>query len=232
MMIKHLQYLKYIMRHKWYVFIGCCNAGIWWRGLLHDLSKFSPSEWGPYAEYFYGGEHKTFDELMLASLDTYECWEMSKEGVEEAFDRAWLHHQHHSPHHWQYYVLREDSGATKVLEIPKAFRKELLADWKGAGRAIVGKAADTKAWYLENRANMLLAPQTQRWIEDQLGLTDAERFDYVAPPLVISKDDVMFLRTTTGCTMARAKRALQNSGGDVEKACAALQHRIDSTSEC
>lgn len=33
-----------ITRHKWVVFKLCCKVGQPWRGLVHDLSKYSPTE--------------------------------------------------------------------------------------------------------------------------------------------------------------------------------------------
>jgi len=53
-MSKYILYLKYIIRHKWYVGIECFKMGVYWRGITHDLSKFLPSEFIPYAKYFYG----------------------------------------------------------------------------------------------------------------------------------------------------------------------------------
>ena len=46
---KILTYLSYLLRHKWFVFIECCKQGIFWRGLVHDCSKFLPDEFFPYA---------------------------------------------------------------------------------------------------------------------------------------------------------------------------------------
>jgi hypothetical protein len=57
-----LKYLWSMMRHKWFVFIEACKLGIPWLGLIHDLSKFAPSEFIPYARYFYGN-HPAPDEL-------------------------------------------------------------------------------------------------------------------------------------------------------------------------
>lgn len=48
------KYLSYVIRHKWYVYLACCERGIWWLGLIHDLSKFRWSEFMPYARHFYG----------------------------------------------------------------------------------------------------------------------------------------------------------------------------------
>lgn len=110
----HLQYLAYVVRHKWFVFRAGLRTGApLWRLLVHDWSKFTPAEWGPYVRKFYGG------------------WERLDE-----FDQAWLHHQHHNPHHWQHWLLREDSGLLKLLRMPDDLVREMVADWMGAGRAI------------------------------------------------------------------------------------------------
>jgi hypothetical protein len=60
-------------------------------------------------------------------------------------------------------VLREDSGKTKILEMPERYRREMFADWKGAGRAM-GKGNDVRVWYEKNRENILLAPTTASYI--------------------------------------------------------------------
>jgi hypothetical protein len=169
-MTKHLKYLKYVLRHKWYVFQECYKAGIPWRGLTHDLSKFLPSEWFPYTEYFYGAEKPSVynfhgdcrNQLLIAGYKF-------KEDVEREFDVAWLHHQKRNLHHWQYWVLQKDDGSQQVLPMPDIYRKEMLCDWRGAGKAIKG-FDDTRNWYLTNRNKMLLHPVTRKWVEDELGV--------------------------------------------------------------
>lgn len=143
-MVKHLRYLSYVLRHKWFVFLAGLQMGApLWRLLIHDWSKFTPAEWRPYVLSFYGP------------------WAYGDRPAEvvEAFDRAWLHHQHANPHHWQHWVLREDSGATKILEMPEPFVREMVADWMGAGRAITG-AWGAQDWFLKNREKILLHPDT------------------------------------------------------------------------
>jgi len=49
----YISYLKYILRHKWFVFWEACKLGIPWLGLIHDWHKFLPDEFFPYARYFY-----------------------------------------------------------------------------------------------------------------------------------------------------------------------------------
>jgi hypothetical protein len=165
-MAKHWKYLKYVLRHKWYVGLACIRYGVWWAAITHDLSKFHPREWFPYVDKFYGGpwpEHHYGDWRNVLG-DKY-----TQEWVDRRFDVAWNHHQKRNPHHWQYWVLREDDGATKCLEMPDHYRREMLADWYGAGMAINGKA-DSRSWYLKNRDKILLHPETRRKVEYKLGI--------------------------------------------------------------
>ena len=165
----HLKYLKSQLRHKWFVFVECCRLGIPWLGIIHDLSKFSPAEWRGYARYFYGD---------YPEWATMGAWGKSyytgptKESVGRDFDVAWLHHQHRNKHHWQRWLLTLDSarsdGKLFALPMPDKYRREMLADWRGAGRAYGNP--DTAGWYMENRDGMTLHERTRAWIENALGV--------------------------------------------------------------
>lgn len=157
----YLKYLKSLLRHKWFVFVECCKLGIPWLGIIHDLSKFSPDEFFAYSNRFFGGE------------DNRNKW-----------GRSWLHHQHFNKHHPEFYIVgwRGDSSFyddvcykipnynIAVFSIPDRYRREMLADWRGAGRAYGNP--DTKAWYLKNCENIILHDETRRWIEEQLGVME------------------------------------------------------------
>lgn len=148
-MSAHLRYLSYVLRHKWFVLVAGLKVGApLWRLLIHDWSKFTPAEWRPYVLSFCGPGG-------YANRPPH---------VVEAFDRAWLHHQHANPHHWQHWVLREDSGATKALPMPVPFVREMVADWMGAGRAITGRW-EVAEWYAKNRDKMVLHPATRAFVE-------------------------------------------------------------------
>jgi hypothetical protein len=143
----HWKYLKAVLRHKWFVFLAGRGTVSLWQLVKHDWSKFIPAEWTPYARSFYGPQPRTV-------------------ATRQAFDRAWLHHQHANPHHWQAWVLREDSGVTKVLPMPEKYRREMLADWRGAGRAYGNN--DTAGWYEKNAARIMLHPETRALVEAEL----------------------------------------------------------------
>ena len=159
------RYAWAVLRHKWFVFVECCKLGIPWLGVVHDLSKFLPGEFVPYARYFYGPWAKD---------------ERKPRMVEYNFDMAWLHHQHRNRHHWQRWMMTLDSarkGAKHFpMPMPERFAREMLADWRGAGRAYGN--SDTLGWYSKNRMQISLYPGTREWIEEQLGYTPDTEIEF------------------------------------------------------
>lgn len=150
-MKQHFRYLRYVARHKWFVLLASFETGVPLLGLLHDLSKFRPGEWLPYARSFYGGE-RTPD-------------------VRRAFDYAWDFHQKRNKHHWQHWVLMNDSGEIRALDMPYRYMDEALADWYGAGRAQATKEkphrgwVQVRAWWEANNHRMTLSPLTRAYFE-------------------------------------------------------------------
>lgn len=161
----YFKYLKYVIIHKYYVMIECFKLGVPLRGILHDWHKLLPSEFIPYARYFYGKWHSWNN--LHGDIRNHISKKDTQEYVDEQFDIAWLKHQHRGKHHWQYWLLKEDSGKLIALPMPDKYRKEMLADWIGTGKAINGKN-DVKDWYYKNRQNMILHPATKFWIEKEL----------------------------------------------------------------
>lgn len=166
-MSKYTKYLWYVIRHKYYVFIECCKLWIPIRGLLHDISKLRPDEFIPYAKYFYGYWIK--ENEWHGDIRNYYPYELTEMYINQKFDLAWLHHQKRNPHHWQYWLLQEDDGKLKVLDMPIEYKKEMLADWRGVGKAING-LDDTKNWYIKNKDKMILHENTRKWVEEQLNI--------------------------------------------------------------
>lgn len=159
---KHWQCMKYVVRHKWFVFVAGRKTGAsLWRLLIHDWSKFLPSEWKAYADYFYSKPPLQGPFDRPNHEQTVKDWEVA---MERAFDRAWLRHIHRHDHHWNHWVLREDSGEVKCLEMDEAAWREMVADWMGAGRALHGRWRALE-WYFENRDKIQMHPVTRRHVE-------------------------------------------------------------------
>ena len=84
-LINIFKHLKLVFKHKWLVFKLSCKIGIPLRGLLHDLSKFSPEEFWESVKYYNGhGSPIT------------SCKK------ENGYSRAWLHHKGRNKHHLEY----------------------------------------------------------------------------------------------------------------------------------
>jgi len=79
------QYLKYVLEHKRNVFMICWQSKMYKHAFTHDLSKFFPSEFFPYARYFY----------------------INKEKYQTQFDDAWKLHYTRNKHHWNYWIGKE-----------------------------------------------------------------------------------------------------------------------------
>jgi hypothetical protein len=160
----YLKYLRYVLRHKWYVFIECCKLGIPWLGIIHDWSKFLPSEFIPYARHFYGGKH----DIQRDATGYYKPVDTG----DPAFDWGWFLHAKRNRHHWQWWVLPTgDPTEDKVLRMPLRYMKEMLADWRGAGKAL--GTPDTQAWYLKHNWSMRLTAETRIWLMGQLGIVNS-----------------------------------------------------------
>lgn len=161
---KHAQYASYVFRHKWFVFREAVNLDVPFLGFVHDWSKFLPNEWITYTENFYG--------------------DGAEEVNKKSFDVAWLKHIHRQPHHWQHWILYEDSGAVKFLDMPEKYIREMVADWKGSGKA---QGHDNlQEWFDKNRDHILLSPKTKMTLYILL-----ERYDLLSDLIVETLKDSM-----------------------------------------
>jgi hypothetical protein len=157
MLRAHLRYAWYLATHKYFVLVAGLRLGVpLWRLLVHDLSKLTPAEWGPYVRRFYAGRGSQ--------------WE--KDQDERAFHVAWQHHYQRNPHHWEHWLDRpvaapvQFGGAVPpatALPMPPVFVAEMVADWYGAGMA-QGKP-DIRHWYAQHGAKMQLHPHTRVQVE-------------------------------------------------------------------
>ena len=107
-----------VTRHRRKVRENCFRAGIYWRGLMHDLSKFSPTEFIPGVRYFQGDRSPN-----------------EKEREETGCSKAWMHHKGRNRHHFEYWT--DYSPVTKKLEpvkMPDIFIFEMFCDRVAASK--------------------------------------------------------------------------------------------------
>ena len=136
-----------ITKHKWEVFKACCKAGIIWRGIKHDISKYNPIEFFEYAKY-YNGEMSPVD----------KCKQIN------GYCESWQHHKGHNSHHWEYWIDYQN-GKLIPTKIPYKDLLELICDWIGAGKVYEKEKWNfTKPYdYFSKKRNMfILHPETEK----------------------------------------------------------------------
>lgn len=120
-----------VVRHRRLVRKGCFAIGLYWQGLTHDLSKFSPSEFWVGAKYFQGDRSPN-----------------NAEREDIGYSSAWLHHKGRNKHHYEYWIdynshyKDEDTDIMTPVPMPDRYIAEMLMDRIAASK--VYKGADYK----------------------------------------------------------------------------------------
>ena len=104
-------HLKTVFVHKFWVAYYCNKAGIPFRGIFHDLSKFSPTEFIESVKYYNGSQ---------SPINV--CKEQNN-----GLSKCWLHHKGHNKHHYEYWIDDVNNGGTP-MEMPDKYFKELICD--------------------------------------------------------------------------------------------------------
>lgn len=116
---------------------------------IHDESKYLDEEYDSYDKYFYG-EEKTPE-------------------IENEFNRAWLHHIHNNPHHWQHWVLINDDPKLGeiVLEMDRIYIIEMICDWWSFSW-IKEDLYEIFKWWNEHKDHIKLGVETRKTVIDIL----------------------------------------------------------------
>jgi hypothetical protein len=126
---KFFGHLKTVTKHKYWVWYYMHKCGKGWRGLWHDMSKFSPIEFWESVKY-YSGTRSQID----------ACKE------DKGISMAWMHHKGCNPHHYEYWQDNFDHGG-EPKEMPWKYKVEMICDYLAAGRAYMGKNFSYQAEY-------------------------------------------------------------------------------------
>ncbi len=109
-----------ITKHRWIVFKLSIRAGIPWRGLVHDLSKYSWTEFWEGVKYFQGDRSPIF-----------ACVE------DKGYSEARLHHRGRNKHHPQYWY--DEFAKIKEPIMPYKYVAEMICDQLAASKTYEGK---------------------------------------------------------------------------------------------
>ncbi len=154
-MIHPFLHFRTVARHRRYVIRYCFRAGIGFRGLFHDLSKYSPTEFIPGMKYYQGTRSPNDRERELFG-----------------YSAAWLHHKGRNKHHFEYW--RDLDPATRQyvpIPMPVRYVKEMFCDRVAASRIYQGKAYTSNhplAYFRRGNARAKMHPETAELLEGWL----------------------------------------------------------------
>lgn len=163
-------HLHTINRHRFEVMKNCFRAGLFWQGITHDLSKYSPTE------FFVGVTH-------------YLGNRSPNEGEREdyGYSKAWMHHKGRNKHHFEYWTdYNPETKLMSPIRMPKKYVIEMFCDRVAASKVYKGKdyTDDCPLQYFQNGKNRRnIHPETAREIEHLLTMLskkgEAYTFAYI-----------------------------------------------------
>lgn len=163
-MRKFFGHLSTITRHRHEVIKNCQKAGILMRGLLHDLSKYSPSEFIPGVKNYQGYRSPNARERELYG-----------------FSEAWLHHKGRNKHHFEYWTDYSEAQRKIVpIPMPKKYIAEMFCDRVAASKIYKGAEYTDSCpleYFLGGKAHRFIDPQTSDMLEHFLTLLANEGED-------------------------------------------------------
>lgn len=165
------EHLKTVNRHRRLVRHYCFRLGLYRQGLLHDLSKYSPTEFWRSAKYYQGFRSPN-----------------DQERRENGVSISWLHHKGRNRHHFEYWTDYGTQGQGIVgVEMPKEYVAEMFCDRLAASKVYRGDAFDPADPYRFFQRSMtrfiLIHPATAALLETMLVKLRDEgedaAFDYI-----------------------------------------------------
>ena len=160
--MKAIQHFKTITKHKIKVGRLCFRIGLYKQGLLHDMSKYTPSEFLTGAKYYTGIKSPN-----------------SVERDEKGYSIAWLKHKGRNKHHWEFWVDFTRNGCSPAI-MPKRYVLEMFCDRVGASMTYQGeKYRDSfpLAYYQRGKHTYIMHPQTRAFLEELLEYLDKHGLD-------------------------------------------------------
>jgi len=176
--MKAWQHFKTITHHKWLVLQGCFRIGLYWQGITHDLSKYSPTEFRAGAKYYQGTRSPN-----------------AAEREDKGYSEAWMHHKGRNRHHYEYWTdMNRQTRNYDSVQMPRKYLAEMVMDRRAACMTYQGKnyKDDSALIYLErSREKDLMHPETVkqlRYILTMLAEEGEEKtFDYLKNSVLAGK---------------------------------------------
>lgn len=141
---KFFGHLNTVNKHRFLVFKYCVKAGIPFRGLVHDLSKYSLLEFLEGVKYYNGN---------FSPIST--CKKVN------GYSKAWLHHKGRNKHHFEYWY--DFNSPLKTPVISYKYVVELICDNIAASKTYL-----KDKWNLNSQLNYFLNRKDLKYINPKI----------------------------------------------------------------
>lgn len=153
--MKVWKHFRTIVRHKNLVRKGCFKVGLYKQGLLHDMSKYSPTEFLVGCKYYQGYQSPN-----------------NAERTQKGYSAAWLHHKGRNKHHMEYWIdyVGEHQGMGG-MKMPVNYVVEMFIDRMSASKNYKQDAytnASPWEYYERGKGFHIMHPETRALLEDLL----------------------------------------------------------------
>ncbi len=164
-LINAIRHFKTITHHRHLVMKSCFKVGLYRQGLMHDLSKYSWTEFSVGAKYYQGTRSPN-----------------NREREEKGLSTAWLHHKGRNKHHYEYWIdynVGSKDGEMPLcgMKMPVRYVVEMYIDRISACKNYLGdKYTDDAAlnYYLRGHGHYVIHPDSDALLHKLL-LMNAEK---------------------------------------------------------
>ena len=145
-----------ITKHRHLVRKHCFRLGLYWQGLTHDLSKYSPEEFWTGVRYYQGTRSPNAAEREIVG-----------------FSCAWLHHKGRNKHHYEYWIDVSNNKEEGLVgnKMPLKYVAEMICDRIAACEVYKGKnytSASPLEYYEHKKRYITIHPETRALLEKLL----------------------------------------------------------------
>ena len=145
-----------ITKHRRLVRRHCFKIGLYWQGLTHDLSKYSPEEFWTGVRYYQGDRSPN-----------------AAEREDVGYSRAWLHHKGRNTHHYEYWIDISNHKEDGLVgnKMPVRYVAEMICDRIAACEVYKGKDYTSAApleYYEYTKKYITIHPRTRALLEKLL----------------------------------------------------------------
>lgn len=158
-------HIRTVMRHKRLVAKHCFKAGIYWQGITHDLSKFSPEEF-------------------IISCKMYQGTRSPNEAERElrGYSTAWIHHKGVNKHHFEHWTdYSPISKKVEPVKMPVKYVIEMFCDRVAASKVYMGNNYTDRSpleYFERAKGRRVIHPETSELLEKLLVMLAEKGEDY------------------------------------------------------